>query len=69
MHDDDVRSLILSRKKGETVHIAPRIAITVMTLSPGRVRLRICAPRDVLISREELLPVSIATTEPEGGAS
>lgn len=46
--------LVLSRKCGETIMIGPDIAVTVMDVSGGRVRLGLCAPHDVAVHREEV---------------
>lgn len=48
--------LVLTRKRGQTVHIGDRIKVTVGRLLPdGRIRLCIDAPKDVKIVREELV--------------
>ncbi len=46
--------LVLSRKIGQTIHIADDIEVTVLGVQGGRVRLGINAPRQVAISRGEL---------------
>ncbi len=48
--------LVLSRKVGETIQIGSDIIIKVSSLSGGRVRIGIEAPRDVPIQRGELRP-------------
>ncbi len=49
--------LVLSRHRGERILVGNDIVITIVDMQPGRVRVGISAPRDVLIVREELLPV------------
>lgn len=46
--------LILSRKINEQVYVGDDIVVTVVELSPGRVRLGFSAPDHVKILREEL---------------
>lgn len=46
--------LVLSRKRGEAIHIGDNITITVCYLDAGRVKLAIEAPREVEIRRCEL---------------
>ncbi|WP_372896341.1 carbon storage regulator CsrA [Stieleria sp.] len=48
--------LVLSRKVGETIQIGSDIIIKVSSLSGGRVRIGIEAPRNVSIQRGELRP-------------
>ena len=47
--------LVLSRKVGETILIGDQIKITVTRVERDTVRLRIEAPREIPILREELL--------------
>lgn len=47
--------LVLSRKVGEKIYIGENIAVTVVEVDRGKVRIGIEAPRDVPIRREELL--------------
>ncbi len=47
--------LVLSRKRGESIHIGDNIIITITELSDNRVRLGIDAPRDLIILRAELI--------------
>jgi carbon storage regulator len=49
--------LVLSRKKGEVIHIGDSIKLTVVDIGRGKVRLGIEAPKDVTIMRQELGPV------------
>lgn len=46
--------LVLSRKTGERIQIGPDIAITVVKLSSGGVRLGIEAPPELAVLRGEL---------------
>lgn len=53
--------LVLGRAKGERIRITVNgvmIWVTVTEIDRGKVRLGITAPREVVISREELLPES-----------
>jgi carbon storage regulator len=54
--------LVLSRKTNESIQIGPDVKITVVRVSGDKVRIGIEAPRDVRVTRTELLPV---TTEIE----
>lgn len=47
--------LVLSRKLGESVVIQGRIAVKVLGIRGGTVRLGIEAPRDIAILRKELV--------------
>lgn len=46
--------LVLSRKVGERVWIGERIAVTVVRIAGGAVRLGIEAPPEMAVVREEL---------------
>lgn len=46
--------LVLSRKLGEKIRIGENIAITVVQIDHGRVRIGIEAPRDLPVDREEV---------------
>ncbi|HQZ63525.1 MAG TPA: carbon storage regulator [Planctomycetaceae bacterium] len=46
--------LVLSRKIGESIHIAGGIRVTVTEIRGGRVRLSIDAPADVRVLRKEI---------------
>lgn len=48
-------ALVLSRRKGETVHIGDNITVTVLDIVRGQVRLGFSAPKEVTILREELM--------------
>ena len=45
--------LVLSRKKGERIHIGDCVVLTVLESKNGRVRLGFEAPEQVAIFREE----------------
>jgi carbon storage regulator len=47
--------LVLSRKQGESIRINDNITINIVSVGPGRVKLSIDAPRDVIVLRKELL--------------
>jgi carbon storage regulator len=46
--------LVLSRRKGERIHLGESILLTVLGCYGGRVRLGIEAPADMVILREEI---------------
>jgi carbon storage regulator len=46
--------LVLSRKKGQRLHLGEGIVLTVLGLRSGQVRLGIEAPEGVVILREEV---------------
>jgi carbon storage regulator len=46
--------LVLSRKPGERILIGDKIAITVVRIAPGIVRIGVEAPNELPILREEL---------------
>ncbi len=46
--------LVLSRKKGQRLHLGEGIVLTVLGLKGGQVRLGIEAPEDVVVLREEV---------------
>jgi len=46
--------LVLSRKQLEALRIGDTVEVTVLEIRGGRVRLGICAPRDVRVMRREL---------------
>jgi carbon storage regulator len=46
--------LVLSRKPGERILIGDKIAITVVRIAPGIVRIGVEAPAELPILREEL---------------
>ena len=47
--------LVLSRKTGERILIGDNIAVTVVRISQGIVRIGIEAPRDMSVVREEVV--------------
>jgi len=46
--------LVLSRKVGEKILIGDKIAVTVVRIAPGIVRIGVEAPQDLPIVREEI---------------
>lgn len=52
---EDGALLVLSRKLGEKIFIGKDIAITVVDIDRGKIRLGIEAPRSVPIYRSELI--------------
>ncbi len=51
-------SLILSRRKGQAIHIGDNIVVRVESIGVERVRLSIEAPPETAILRDELLRVA-----------
>jgi carbon storage regulator CsrA len=49
--------LALGRRTGERIRIGEDIWVEVDAAEAGRVRVKVRAPRDVVVSREELLPL------------
>ncbi len=47
--------LVLSRKVGERILIGDKVVVTVLAIERGKLRLGFEAPRDVRITRKELL--------------
>ncbi|MBI1345028.1 carbon storage regulator [bacterium] len=47
--------LVLTRKRGESIHIAGEIQVEVLSVQGNRVRLGITAPSDVDVRRGELV--------------
>jgi carbon storage regulator len=47
--------LILTRGRAQTLMIGENVAVTVLDIRDGRVRLGINAPRDIVIERAERL--------------
>ena len=51
--------LVVSRKKGETIHIfipgGTPIVVTLVDPQPGKVRIGVQAPREILVLRGELV--------------
>jgi carbon storage regulator len=46
--------LVLSRKSGERILIGDQIAVTIVRIGPGNVRIGIEAPAGMAVMREEL---------------
>ncbi len=46
--------LILTRRLTETLVIGDKIAITVLDIKGGRVRIGVSAPRDIIVNRKEI---------------
>lgn len=61
--------LVLSRKAGERIQIGPDIAITVVKLNSGGVRLGIEAPPELAVIRGELADEMKAQAEAEAEKS
>lgn len=47
--------LILTRRVGETIVIGQDVAVTVLGIKGGQVRVGVRAPREVTVHREEVL--------------
>ncbi|MDO4570491.1 MAG: carbon storage regulator [Planctomycetia bacterium] len=58
--------LVLSRKIGERILIGEDIAITIVRISQGTVRIGVEAPRDMAVVREEV--ILNGETERQGSA-
>ena len=58
--------LVLSRKPGERILIGDNIAVTVVRIAPGVVRIGVDAPPEMPIIREELRAGISAGTTKEG---
>jgi len=50
--------LVLTRKVGERLVIGGNIVIEVVSVSPGKVRVGVTAPREVEVLRSELVDAS-----------
>lgn len=57
--------LVLSRKVGERILIGENIAVTVVRIGQGGVRIGIDAPNDMAVVREELASGEAVTTSGE----
>ena len=55
--------LVLSRKVGERILIGDQIAITVVRIGQGGVRLGIEAPAEVVVVRDELTAPTAAASD------
>jgi carbon storage regulator len=60
--------LVLSRKKGQTIVIDGRIEVTVLEVDGDAVKIGISAPREVQITRKELLQ-SVKETNEEAASA
>lgn len=58
--------LVLSRKVGERILIGDNIAVTVVRVGPGMVRIGVDAPRDYSIVREEIKDRQTKATAADG---
>src|SRR5262245_59515284 len=66
----DFKMLVITRREQEAILIGDNIRVTIVNIAPGRVRVGIDAPRDVVITREELLARPTGDTanpEPSAG--
>ena len=57
--------LVVSRKVGERIRIGDEIAVTIVRLTGGGVRIGIEAPRKIPVVREELSKRDAAKSEAE----
>ena len=48
--------LVLSRQQTDSIFIGPDIKVTVLSISGGRVKLGIEAPKTVHVARSEIMP-------------
>ena len=55
--------LVLSRKLGQRFQMGQEIRITIVKIDRNSVRIGIEAPNDVLVYREEIIPVSLETVD------
>ena len=60
--------LVLSRKKGQTIIIDGRIEVTVLEVEGDAVKIGIAAPKEVQITRKELLQ-SVKETNVEAASA
>lgn len=58
--------LVLTRRKGQAVHINKNVKVVVVDVQHGRVKLGIEAPRDVPVMREELVKGEESEAEDPG---
>ena len=52
--DNKPGNLVLARKEGEAILIGNNVSVTVVTAKNGIARLRISAPAEVRVDREEI---------------
>ncbi len=58
--------LVIRRRVGETIVIGDDIEVTVMEISPSRVKLAVGAPREVSVVRKEAAAVAIENRRAAG---
>ena len=56
--------LVITRKKGESIHIGNEIELTLLDVRDGRARIGINCPREIPILRHELIGHEQSTREP-----
>lgn len=61
--------LILSRKKGEKIHVGDEVVLEVVEIRGDKVRIGITAPRNVAVHRGEVFDAIKRAKEQEGGAA
>jgi carbon storage regulator len=49
--------LVLSRRQTDSIFIGPDIEVTVLSVTGGRVKLGIAAPKTVRVVRSEIMPM------------
>lgn len=59
--------LVITRKKGESIHIGNEIELTVLDVRNGRARIGILCPREIAILRREVIGRERRTREPDLG--
>lgn len=57
--------LILTRRAGETIMIGNDVAVTVVGIQGGQVRIGVLAPKEVAVDREEIREAKLRN--PAGG--
>jgi carbon storage regulator len=60
--------LVLTRKAGEGITLDQNVTIDILAVEGDRVRIGICAPKDVRIFRRELLEETINTNREAASA-
>jgi carbon storage regulator len=50
--------LVIRRRAGETIVIGDDIEVTVIEISPTRVKLAVCAPRAISVLRKETIAIA-----------
>lgn len=56
--------LVLTRKPGEKIRIGDSITVTVVEVTPGKVKLGVAAPREVSVDRQEVAAAKAAGGTP-----